>query len=276
MRYLTGEFFSSECLYFGFSSEVLDYYSEVGDPSGEWQMVTRQQSRVRFGVQFALFSTSYAPLFVLIAVRQMAANREYLHFGGVSAAALRTFMSRFGFSAFLLTLALLGAVSLLYTLQRFKTDVRLNGSDVEIIDVRNRNSESISYIGTYIIPFLFEDYDDLWSVLSVMILLLVIYCIYVNSTLLLINPVLNIWYSLYEVEFVDSTKKGLQLRPRNGMIVSAHRFLQEGDRMLFKDLGSKLYFAEEYVPAAPLVGARVERTYDRDRTSDDPALSDFP
>ncbi len=91
---------------------------------------------------------------------------------------------------------------------------------------------------------MFEDYASLFSVLALAVLLVVIFFIYSNSTLILINPVLNLWYSLYEVEFIDSPLGSpLPSKSKTAMILTSERFLEDGDRMLFQRLGNKLFFA---------------------------------
>lgn len=196
-------------------------------------------------VRFALFSTSFTPLFLLIILRQVTDTWGDLRWAGITLDGVETFFRYYGISAGLSVISLTGSLFLFFTLQNLRRTIGNNGVPVQIVDVKNRNSESISYIGTYIIPFLFEDYRSLFSVLALIILLGVIYVIYVNSTLLLINPVLNLWYSLYEVEYFDVPfGQPLPNRSKNAMIVVSERLLAEGDRLLFQRVGHKLFFAE--------------------------------
>jgi hypothetical protein len=183
---------------------------------------------------------------VLIILRQLTDNAPKLHWGGFNTDAVVLFLRSYGISLVLAAVGSVGAAMLWVSLRNIRRSALTNGIPVQITEVRNRNAESISYIGTYIIPFLFEDYSSLYAVLAVVILLGVIYFIYVNSTLLLINPVLNLWYSLYEVEFSDAAVVSpLPTRAKTGMIIAAQKFLEEDDRMLFQRIGPKLYFAEE-------------------------------
>ena len=207
---------------------------------------TDRRHMLHHSVRFALFATSYLPLFVLIILRQLTDNAPKLRWGGFHADAVTLFLRSYGISLVLTAVGAMGAVMLWVSLRNIRRSALTNGVPVQITEVRNRNAESISYIGTYIIPFLFEDYSSLYAVLAVVILLGVIYFIYVNSTLLLINPVLNLWYSLYEVEFSDAAvMSSLPVKAKTGMIIAAQKFLEEDDRMLFQRLGPKLYFAEE-------------------------------
>lgn len=51
-----------------------------------------------------LFGTSYTPLFVLIALRQIVNNANYLNYAGVSIASVKCFISKFGLAIFCLVL----------------------------------------------------------------------------------------------------------------------------------------------------------------------------
>jgi len=53
------------------------------------------------GFQFALFTTSYFPLFFLIIIKQIFANYSELKFGGFNLEAITLFVKYFGLSAFL-------------------------------------------------------------------------------------------------------------------------------------------------------------------------------
>jgi hypothetical protein len=198
-------------------------------------------------VRFTLFLTSFLPLFSLIILRQVAANRAFLHRAELSSQSIIVFFKAFGLSAVLTILALFGLWSLGVTMRNLRM-ASAQGFPVSVVTVSNRNAESISYIGTYIIPFLFEDYSSLFSLAAFVILFGVIYCIYVNSTLILINPVLSIWYSLYEVAYVDMPgAMPLPDSPKGAMILTQQKQLEEGDRMLFQRVGHKLFYAT-YAP----------------------------
>lgn len=194
------------------------------------------------GVRFALFATSYSPLFLLMILKIYFKHSEYLHWGGLNKQAVLIYTKYFGLSTVLISFIVIGTLGMLIFLTQINDSTTTNGSPVSVKDVRNKNNEAISYIGTYIIPFLFQNYTELYEVLSIGILLIVIYFIYINSTLILINPVLNLKYSLYEVEFYNDHQKE-DNKTKNGLIITKERFLEEEDRMLFKRIGHKLYYA---------------------------------
>jgi hypothetical protein len=188
------------------------------------------------GFQFALFTTSYFPLFFLIILKQLFANSEKLKFGGFNYEAIILFIKHFGLSSILSIISIVGFIGLYFGLQNLN-DRAENGFNVSIEDVKNKNSESISYIGTYIIPFLFQNYDGWYDLIAIMFLLFVIYKIYVNSSLLLINPLLNTKYFIFDVDFKDQEGK-----LKNCMILTKLKALEEEEKIKIYKIGHKLFY----------------------------------
>ena len=59
--------------------------------------------------QFSLFVSSYLPLFLLLIVRQISVNSEYLNWAGFSWEAVMVFGAKFGLSAVLIFFSVIGA-----------------------------------------------------------------------------------------------------------------------------------------------------------------------
>jgi hypothetical protein len=194
------------------------------------------QNQLHSSAQFALFITSYLPLFVLISLRQFGLNINYFSWAGINKTSLLVFASKFGLAFFLTLLSIFGFIGYLSTFKNLKHNSS-NGFPVVIADLQNKNSESIGYIATYLIPFLFQRFDSLYEFFSVFFLLFIIYRIYINSNLLLINPVLSIWYSLYEIRFVEN---GIE---KKGLIVSPSKDLEEKESIRLYSVGHKLFYA---------------------------------
>jgi hypothetical protein len=191
--------------------------------------------------QFALFVTSYFPLFFLIILRQVIENADYLVFSGFTITAVKVFLAKFGLSAILTIISILGLFGYLQTLGNIE-EVSKNGHPVTIKDVKNKNSEAIGYIATYIIPFLFQSLNGWYECISVLFLLAIIYRIYINSSLLLINPILSFKFSIYEIEYLDGTKE------KNGLIISRNKYLQDDEDIKIYEIGHKLFFATNNGP----------------------------
>lgn len=186
--------------------------------------------------QFALFITSYFPLFALIIIRQVSENSDFLNFGGIERTTINLFFSKFGLSVILSVVSIIGLFGYWKTLGNIE-EVAENGRPVKIRDVKNKNSEAIGYIATYIIPFLFQSFSGWYECLSVLFLLGIIYRIYINSSLLLINPILSFRFSIYEIEYKDGNKE------KNGLIISRDKYLQDEADIKIYEIGHKLYFA---------------------------------
>ena len=199
--------------------------------------MTKKNEKLTRLSEFVLFVTSYLPLFILIIIRQVSENWNYLNWYGIHWDPFLVFIKRFGLSTILIFISLVGGLSyhrMMINLER-NAD---NGYPVKILSIKNKNGEVIGYIATYIIPFLFRDFDQLSDLLSLVFLLIVIYKIYVNSSLLLINPVLSLKYTLYEIQYEDDDKK------KEGMCISIDKELMEDDVIQINELGTKLFFAK--------------------------------
>lgn len=139
-------------------------------------------------------------------MRQISLNSEYLNWTEISWESFKLFGAKFGLSAVLLFFSFVGAIGYWKTLENIE-EVAKNGNPVTVTDVKNKNSESIGYIATYLIPFLFQSFDGWYECASVIFLLLIIYRIYINSSLLLINPLLSFRFGIYEIEYIDQKGK---------------------------------------------------------------------
>lgn len=106
-----------------------------------------------------------------------------------------------------------------------------------MIDIKNKNSESIGYIATYIIPFLFQSLNGWYEGISILFLMGIIYRIYINSSMILINPILSCKYSIYDIEYSKNKKI------KNGFIISKNNSLQDEDKIKLYEIGNKLFFA---------------------------------
>lgn len=186
--------------------------------------------------QFVLFISSYSPLFFLLIIKQLSNNYEYLNWTGFNADNFNIFISKFGLSSILLIIVVVGLFGYFKTLGNIE-EVAINGSPIKVIDVKNKNSESIGYIATYIIPFLFKDFSGWYECFAVLFLLVIIYRIYINSSLLLINPLLSFNYGIYEIEYFKNDKI------KNALIVSRDKNLTEDTNIKIYEIGHKLYFA---------------------------------
>lgn len=186
--------------------------------------------------KFSLFVSSYTPLFILIILKQLFDNHDYLHWEGFERDGLIVFVTKFGLSTLLGLLCLLGIAGLCLTFNNIKNNAK-NGTPVTVKNVSNKNSEAIGYIATYILPFLFQSLNGWYELVSIVFVLFIIYRIYTNSSMLLINPLLSFFYSIYEIEYTENGKE------RNGLVIYAKKYLYDDSQIKIYEIGYKLYYA---------------------------------
>lgn len=118
-----------------------------------------------------------------------------------------------------------------------------NGILAKVTKINNRNSEAIGYIATYIVPFLASDFSSLFECGIFIILMSLIYVIYTNSNMILINPVLSIWYSLLEVEYYIAGASTKDIH--NALIITDTKDFKENVNYQIYQIGFKLYYGNE-------------------------------
>ena len=162
-------------------------------------------------VRLLLFLSSYSPLAAIVAI-QLATKKHIWAAGGV---------------------AVVGALGLLGLLLYLSTIHKLNPETVTIESASRRDGEAMSYIVTYLLPFLALTSGSLTDSICLGIFLVVLAVLYVNSEMLYINPVLNLlgWH-VYEATIQGGEVRMLitRRRARSGRDVAAVRV---GDDILF-------------------------------------------
>ncbi len=186
--------------------------------------------------QKALFLTSYLPLFILIILKQIYTNATYLSYGEITLKSIICLIENFGLSIMLIILTAYGIIGTFFTFKNLEK-VATNGFPVKVTNVKNKNSESINYIATYIIPFAFQNFNSWLELVSTILIIYVIYRIYINSNLLLINPTLSFWFGIYDIEYSESDKT------KNGIIITKEKYLIEEENIRLYDIGHKMYYA---------------------------------
>lgn len=187
-------------------------------------------------IQFVLFVSSYSPLFILMIFSYVYKNSEYLYWSGFSLIGIKLFALKFGILSILFFVLIIAVFWYLLTLGKIEENVK-KGNLVTVNNVKNRSSDDIRYIATYIIPFLFQSFNGWFGCFSVLLLIIIIYNIYINSTLLLINPLLCLKFGIYEIEYTKNKKHNA------GIIISRDKYLQFDINIKIYEIGHRLYFA---------------------------------
>ncbi len=74
-------------------------------------------------------------------------------------------------------------------------------SFIKLRDYQQRDSEAMSYIASYVVPFASFSLDVIPQILALAVFILVLLVLYVNSNMIYVNPMLNLaGYHLYEIE----------------------------------------------------------------------------
>ncbi|MFQ2108633.1 hypothetical protein [Aeromonas rivipollensis] len=197
-------------------------------------------NKLHLGARISLFIVSYLPLFFIMCFVQIYTYREYLNWKGINSESIVIFLKYFGAVSILISLSFFGILGLTIFLKNVKRRCQTSGRTVRILDIENKNNESISYLFTYIIPFVFQDLSTLSNVVPIAILLTVTALIYINSSMILINPTISIRYTLYQISYLDLESE----KKRSGMILTRSKYLEEDDLLDIEDVGPKLFYAE--------------------------------
>ena len=118
-----------------------------------------------------------------------------------------------------------------------------NGYYVTIINVNNKNNESISYITTYILPFLYQGLSGWYESIAFSFLMIIIYRIYINSNMILINPILSMKYSVFQIEYIIKDSEDNQNRKIiNALVISKQKNLSEVDQIKIYNIGNEMFY----------------------------------
>jgi len=130
----------------------------------------------------ALFLSSYSPLFLILALLNSGDTIVSGVFYVIAATSIIT----------------------LYLFMRSYRDT--TPSTIKIKSVSSRDSDVMSYIVSYLLPFLGISFKEVSNAISFVIFITVIGIIYVSSNMVFVNPVLNLrGYHMLEID--DGTGK---------------------------------------------------------------------
>ncbi len=155
----------------------------------------------RLWVRVLLFLSSYFPLAVIFFLLYLDKN------------------SAFAWTSLILgVLGVTGLVLYLWSAKRFAR------TPVKIVSVQRRDAEAMSYIVTYVIPFLAVPAEAHDKGIALAIFFVTVAVIYVNSQMIHINPMLNCaGYHLSEITTEDGSEFYLlhRRRVRRGSSITA-------------------------------------------------------
>lgn len=181
------------------------------------------------------FLSSYLPLFVLIVIRQVYENRDFLSWGGFDDEAVKCMVKCFGMSIICIVVSVIGIIGTILVFKNLRNQVE-SGHTYRISEVSSMNDEPLAYIATYIIPIMFENYSSLIDCVSILLIFCVIFRLYSRSKLILVNPILSLKYSIYSVRYFD---RDIQ---RQGILISQDSDILENDQAKMYNVGHQLFY----------------------------------
>ncbi len=187
---------------------------------------------------FAMFCLSYFPLFILLSLKIFIANKVNFHFGGFTKEPILLYLQSYAFITFL---GLLSTYAFIGTGLTFKKILKKqsNSFPVKLVSIKSKNEEVLSYLATYVIPLLAQGNVGLFEYATFAVLFIIYYKLYSTSNLILINPILNMKYGLFEIDYYHPTEN----KNKNALIISKQKWLDEGDELSIIKLSHHLYFA---------------------------------
>jgi hypothetical protein len=103
---------------------------------------------------------------------------------------------------------------------------------VAVEKISGKDADAMSYIVTYLIPFLDIKIDEPSNYISLLLLFAVVAVVYVHSSLIYINPTLNILrYRLFEIEIQGGKTTAL---------LSRRSFVERGSTISVISLGDQI------------------------------------
>jgi len=177
---------------------------------------------------FALFLVSYIPLFLILAIQNL--NDESFDENGQALSISQILKNN------LLSLIMVGIslLSLVYYLIFIKVNATAGfRNPKKVIRIKNSGVEYLSYLATYIIPFIGLKFDTWNNLLATSLLFVVIGFIYTKTNLLYANPTLALFgYYIFQVTFEDGEERA---------VISKGK-LKKNNSYKYKELNDELYF----------------------------------
>lgn len=156
-----------------------------------------------------LFLSSYVPLWVIFAVVSFDSNRKIA-----------------------IAFIIVSIVSICGTLLYFRLVKSMSTIPIKINRIVRKDSDTMSYIASYIIPFAATTLTDVNQAIALGIFLLVLCVVYISSGMIHVNPLLSfVGYKLYEIE-LDSDLVS---------IVLSRKRLKRNDSISVIDIGDDIY-----------------------------------
>jgi hypothetical protein len=138
-------------------------------------------SSLRLWIKVNLFFSSYTPLFLILLLQHFAQNGFELIPQAISIDYIFSLLLIF-------SIIFSNIIILLVIRNRIKAG---NPKKITIAEREDINYYYMAYLFSYVIPFLSLNYNNLWNLVSLLILLMIVLILYVNTNLLYVNIMFN-------------------------------------------------------------------------------------
>jgi len=137
-------------------------------------------------IQILLFIISYAPLYLILFFQNL--NDDIYKKGTNEFIGFKELI-RLNITSISFLLLIVGSISLYFMF--FKIILKSASEKFTITEVKSNNVEHLSYLATYILPFVGLKFDSWQSILATIALFYVLGHIYIKTNMILTNPTLT-------------------------------------------------------------------------------------
>lgn len=190
---------------------------------------------------FSMFCLSYLPLFLLVSLRIIFTKYNKFSHAELSCSSIKTFLIEYGFIAVLILLSVYSIIGTYLTFKNINSNLS-NADPIIVNSIEPKNEESLSYLATYVIPLVSSEKFGIYEYILFGVLFIMYYKLYSSSSMILINPVLNIKYGLFSIEY--STTQRLDEK-RKALIIIKQKWIDEGEKIYITKLSHRLYYAHK-------------------------------
>lgn len=194
-----------------------------------------------------LFISSYTPLFIILILKSFGNNKELTEHNrlckdGIVYCTKGFLQTNYNDILYLIIsssiILVTVSISVIFLfLFIFKEAKIIAPMYINIESIENKNSEILSYIGTYLIPFIGIDLNSPLDFISTFFLFVIIGTLYIKSELILVNPLLSIFgYNIFSCK-IPANSSDLS---HNKIVITKRKSIDEG-RILVTQLNNNIF-----------------------------------
>jgi hypothetical protein len=182
--------------------------------------------------RFILFLFAYVPIYFILALKSFNENVLYTN------NRFNSFYHIIKNNRTSISLILLVIILMLFFYIYSKISLKAQGNPkFEIKEISTQNKEYITYLGTYILPFIALETKTLYDIAAYIVLFITMGLIYVRTNLIYTNPMLLFFgYDLFEI--IDNNN--------NKLVCISKEHFKNGDKPIGIKLGENTYIISKW------------------------------